>query len=282
MNLIDCHTHSTNSPDGYDAPEAMLLAAMENGLSAYALTDHCEINRWFGRAHYSNAALSENPQDTYDFAHDFEAAMEDNLRLKEKYKGKINFISGIELGQAQFDFGLAAAVAADARLDFIIASLHQAKGYDDFAFTDYSKTDPVLMVSKYYREMLEVCRKGSFDILGHLTYPLRYIEGESGIKINMSENDEVIREIFRVLIERGKGIEINTSGLRQKYGRTFPDMYYLKMYREMGGDILSVGSDAHRCEDIGAGIKDGIALAEEAGFKYLSIFQAHKVTAVPI
>lgn len=280
MNLIDCHTHSTNSPDGYDAPEAMILEAASKGLCAYALTDHCEVNRWFGRKHYRE--LSGNPQDTYDFAHDFESSMEDNVRLKEKYKGKIDFICGIELGQAQFDFGLAAAVASDARLDFTIASLHQIKGYDDFAFTDYTKCDPAAMVRQYYREMLEVCRKGSFDILGHLTYPLRYIEGNNGIKIDMTENDEIINEIFRTLIERGKGIEINTSGLRQKYGKPFPHMKYLKMYRQMGGDVISAGSDAHRCEDIGAGVKEGIELAAEAGFKYLSIFKNHKVQAVSI
>lgn len=282
MNLIDCHTHSTNSPDGYGAPEAMVLEAVSKGICAYALTDHCEINRWFRREHYRDGELSCNPRDTYDFAHSFETAMEDNIRLKEKYSGKIELISGIELGQAQFDFGLAAAVSSDARLDFTIASLHQIKGYDDFAFTDYNENDPGAMVRQYYREMLEVCRKGSFDILGHLTYPLRYIEGNNNIKINMTKNDEIICEIFRTLIERGKGIEINTSGLRQKYGKTFPDMKYLKMYRQMGGDIISLGSDAHRCEDIGAGIKEGIELAAEAGFKYLSIFKNHKVQAISI
>ncbi len=280
MNIIDCHTHSTNSPDGYDAPEAMILAAMNKGLSAYALTDHCEINRWFPYSHYK--APSGNPQDTYDFAHDFEVSMENNTRLKEKYKGKINFLCGIELGQAQFDTGLANAVAKDCRLDFIIGSVHQVRGYDDFAFTDYNKTDPQSLLDKYFKEVYEVCLNADFDVLGHLTYPLRYIEGNCGLTVDMHRNDEIIAECFKMLISRGKGIEINTSGLRQKYGKAFPDMYYLKLYRSLGGEILSVGSDAHCIADLGKGVREGAEMASAAGFSALYCFKARQMQKINI
>lgn len=273
MNLIDCHTHSTNSPDGYNGPEAMVLNAVEKGLSVYALTDHCEINRWFTYEHYTEHS---NPEDTYDFAHDFEISMRDNLRLQEKYSDRITFINGIELGQAQFNFGLASAVASDARLDFIIGSCHQVRGYDDFAFTDYSVTDAQELVNRYYSEVYEICRWGEFDVLGHLTYPLRYIEGNCGISVDMSMSDELIRESLKILIENGKGIEINTSGYRQKYGRPFPDLKYVKMFRDMGGEVISVGSDAHCTDDLGKGVKEGIELAQAAGFRYLTYFRKRK------
>ncbi len=273
MNLIDCHTHSTNSPDAVNAPEAMVLTAMDMGLSAYALTDHCEINRWFPYEHYTEHF---NPEDTYDFASSFENAMADNLRLKEKYKGKLNFVNGIELGQAQFDFGLASAVASDARLDFIIGSCHQVRGYDDFAFTDYTKTSPQKLVDQYYKEIYEICQWGRFDVLGHLTYPLRYIEGNHGLKVDMSGNDEIIAESFKLLIQNGKGIEINTSGYRQKYGKPFPDIYYVKMFRDLGGEFISIGSDAHCTEDLGKGIREGAELAMAAGFDKLTYFVGRK------
>ncbi len=103
---------------------------------------------------------------------------------------------------------------------------------------------------------------GKFDVLGHLTYPLRYIQGEQGISVDMTPFDEVIREIFTILISSGKGIEINTSGYRQKYGMPFPNLPYVKLFKEMGGEILSLGSDAHKAEDLGKGLHDSAELAK--------------------
>ena len=118
-----------------------------------------------------------------------------------------------------------------------------------------------------------MCTRADFDVLGHLTYPLRYITGECGIELDMSRFYEQIREIFRRLIGRGKGIEINTSGLRQRYGRLLPDREYVKMYRECGGEILTLGSDAHCAADIAKGIDEGAELARECGFKYTAYFE---------
>ena len=279
MNLIDCHTHSTNSPDGNSSPEEMLKTAMEKGFSAYALTDHCEVNRWFSIEHYG---MEPNEYDTYDFGADFEKSMKQNTALKEKYAGKINFLCGIELGQAPFDFGLSEAIVSDKRLDFVIGSIHQIKAKDDFAFLDYSKNDIDKLLTDYYDDMYSLCKWNKFDILGHITYPLRYIEGDNGIKVDMSKYEEIIRLCFKTLIENGKGIEINTSGLRQAYGQAFPNLYWVKMLREMGGEFLSLGSDAHTAEDLGKGIKEGAEIALEAGFTHLCCFKERKPNFVKI
>ncbi len=266
---VDCHTHSTNSPDGYNAPEAMVKRACELGLTAYALTDHCEINRWFAYDHYPSHS---NPEDTYDFGHDFECSMRDNVRLKDQYGDRITFINGIELGQIQFNPSLASEIAADRRLDFVIGSVHQVRGFDDFAFTDYEKTDPQMLVDNYYKEIYEICGVGCFDVLAHLTYPLRYIEGEHGISVDMKKNKEIIFESMKLLAQDGKGIEINTSGLRQKYGKTFPDLDYVKMFREAGGEIITIGSDAHCTDHLGKGIEEGMEIAKAAGFDMIAFF----------
>ncbi len=279
MNLIDCHTHSTNSPDGNSSAEDMLKTAIKHKLSAYALTDHCEVNRWFSIEHYG---AEPNEYDTYDFGADFEKSMKENTVLKEKYKDKINFLCGIELGQAPLDLGLADSIAADKRLDFVIGSIHQVVSYDDFAFIDYSKNDVDTLLKMYYDNMYSLCKWNKFDILGHITYPLRYIEGDKGIKVDMSKYEEIIRCCFRTLIGNGKGIEINTSGLRQAYGKAFPDLYWVKMFKEMGGEVLSLGSDAHCSEDLGKGISDGAEIALAAGFKYLCFFKERKPNFIKI
>lgn len=92
----------------------------------------------------------------------------------------------------------------------------------------------------------------------------------------MSAHEEMIREIFRTIINNGKGIEINTSGLRQPYGKALPDLRWVKLYRELGGEILSLGSDAHCTADLGKNLADGAEIALEAGFNQLCYFKERK------
>ena len=97
----------------------------------------------------------------------------------------------------------------------------------------------------------------------------------------MSRFEDIIAETLRTLKERGKGIEINTSGLRQKYGRTLPDEHYIRLYRDLGGEILTVGSDAHCAADLAAGIPEGLALARECGFRYVAYFERRRAEFIP-
>lgn len=279
MNLIDCHSHTINSPDASSTVDEMINAAIENNLSAYAITDHCEINHWFSIEHYGD---TPNGYDTYDFGYYFEKSMKENTVAKEKYNGKINFICGIELGQATHDIGLADTVVTDKRLDFIIGSMHQLRGYDDFAFMDYNNYDVPSLLDKYFHELYELCLWGKFDVLGHLTYTLRYIEGDHGLKVNMKPYEEIIRECFKLLVENGKGIEINTSGLRQKYGKSFPELNWVKIFREMGGEVISVGSDSHIYSDVAKGVKEGAEIAQAAGFTHLCYFKNRKPEFIKI
>lgn len=257
MNIIDCHTHTNNSPDGDDTVLAMCRKAQSLGLSAYAITDHCECNGYESE-HYDVTS---------------EKSFSDIMKAKEEFGGKLNLICGIELGQANQDYEAAEKVISDERLDFVIGSVHNLTGFADFAFLDYPHENIAHLLKAYYDEMLEICRWGKFDVLGHLTYPLRYICGERGIPVDMSPYEETIREIFKTLIENGKGVEINTSGLRQKYGRAFPDFRYIKLFRDLGGEIISIGSDSHCTEDLGKGVREGAELAREAGFTRLTYFK---------
>lgn len=271
--LIDCHTHTHFSPDSDEAPENMINKAISLGLSAYAVTDHCECNRWYSMEHYG---AHENGYDTWNFDQNFERSVSCITEMKEKYSGKLNLICGVELGQATHDFEVAEKVVSDKRLDFVIGSMHQLPNNDDFAFIKYENYDYygiMSLIEDYYNELLALCRWGKFDILGHVTYTLRYIEGDAGIKVDMKRFEETIRECFKEVVRHGKGIEINTSGLRQKYGKPFPDLEILKIYKEVGGEILSLGSDAHCAEDLGKGIKECSELAKQAGFRHIAYFK---------
>lgn len=281
MNLIDCHTHTQFSVDSEADINKMIERACELELAAYAVTDHCECNRWYSEEHYKG-------EDTYryfDFGRDFENSVSAVTALKEKYENKINLICGVEMGQATHDCAIAEKIIGDNRLDFIIASMHQLPKTEDFAFINYKEysVDGIYeLLERYFTEVYKLCKWGKFDILGHLTYTLRYIQGEYGIDIDTKRYDEIIAESFRALIQNGCGIEINTSGLRQSYGKTFPSLEYVKLYRELGGEILSIGSDAHTVEDLGKGVAEGAEIAKLAGFRHLCYFKQRKPVFIEI
>lgn len=275
MNLIDCHTHTQFSVDSDADISEMIEKACLLGLAAYAVTDHCECNRWYSEDHYPD----EDTYRYYDFGTDFENSVSAVTSLKEKYSGRFNLICGVEMGQATHDFDIAEKIVSDSRVDFVIGSMHQLPKTEDFAFIEYdkmSRQDIYGLAERYFLEINKLCKWGKFDVLGHLTYILRYINGTAGINLDINPFDEVIADSLKTLIEKGKGIEINTSGLRQKYGNVFPSLKYVKLFRELGGEILSIGSDAHTVADLGSGITEGAKVALEAGFKYLCYFKERK------
>lgn len=272
--MIDCHTHTQFSMDSEADINACLHKAMDMGLSAYAVTDHCECSTWYPEEHYSD---TEN-FDYFNYAEDFDNSLNAVTLLKEKYSN-FNLICGVEMGQATQDIEIAEKIASDKRLDFIIGSMHQLKGEKDFYYIDYNNMsmDGIYnLLERYFMEVYQLCKMDCFDVLGHLTYCLRYMKCSNGINPDISRFDEIIAESFRLLAENGKGIEINTSGIRQGFGDAFPSLKYVKLFKDMGGEILSIGSDAHTVEDIGKNISDALETAKAAGFARLCYFKKRK------
>lgn len=287
MALIDMHTHTGFSPDGKGTIEESIKRAKELGLAAFAITDHCDCNFHYKAEHYG-APDELRDFDMYGSGEYAPASIAAQFAAKEKLSAAgdgFNFLCGIELGQPLQDIEFAEQIAADKRLDFIIGSHHQNRGKDDFYWIKYKEMDLseiYALLDDYFTQMLEMCKWGKFDVLGHLTYPLRYIKGDCGIAIDLSRYDDIIREIFCTLIQNGKGIEINVSGYRQAYGRPLPDYEYVKLYKDLGGEILTLGSDAHCAADIGRDIGKGAELAKSAGFDKVAYFKGRKVNFVKL
>lgn len=283
MVLMDCHTHTQFSVDSEADINACVERAAGLGLTAYAITDHCECDAWYPAEHYS--AEEREMLESTDYKADYEASVAAVTALKEKYAGRLNLICGSELGQILFDTDAARIVNADKRIDFIIGSAHRIHGEKDFYFIDYTQLDMdgiYDLLGRYFREVYELSRTGLFDVIGHITYCLRYMKQRHGICPDISRYDDIIAETFRTLAHSGRGIEINTSGLRQGFGATFPDLKYVRMYRELGGEIITIGSDSHTVDDIGADVGKGAELAKAAGFRYLTYFKERKANFVKI
>lgn len=265
---FDLHTHCTLSFDGKSSAEDMVKRAAELGIKHYALTDHID--------------LGEFPDKDFDLEATVTGAREQIPALQKKYAGSVQLLYGVELGQAVHDKELADKLLAENDYDFVIGSTHFIRGHEDFYFLDYTDTDVPELMRLYFEELLETAEWGRFDVMGHITYPLRYITGDHGIDVDLSGFAGIIDEILRALIKNGKGIEINTSGLRQKFGRMFPEADIVKRYHELGGRILTIGSDAHCTDDLGKGIPDGIAAAKDCGFTEIAIFEKRKPLFIKI
>ncbi len=282
--LFDSHTHSLFSPDAdkMAAVERMSLQAYNLGLDFITVTDHCDVNFFLPADECEYPEYQLRDKDMFG-SRDYSAKSIDTvMTLKRKCK---NLLCGVELGQPLQAPEFAAQVLSVPGLDFVIGSLHMNAGKPDFYWIEYDKMDIseiYALFDDYFSEIFRMAQTADFDSLGHLTYPLRYIEGEHNISVDMSRYDDIVREIFCTLIQNGKGIEINTSGLRQKYSKPFPDEKYLRLYRSLGGEIITIGSDAHKLPDIGGGIKEGTELLSECGFRYISLYRSRKCEMIKL
>lgn len=268
-NMIDLHMHTDNSFDGNYSAAAMCESAIANGLSAISFTDHFDVD--FFKAH-NLAARQEN-------------SYNDTCATKEKFKDNINLLVGIELGQPTYDEALTEKSLQKYSYDFVIGSIHNPRSqpdYGDFNYSEMEIDEVYRMLDNYFEEMLLLAKWNGFDTLAHLTYPLRYIMGNHGVKVELDRYSGIIDEILTTLVKNGKALEINTSGLRQKIGLTMPTVDYVRRFRELGGEYLTLGSDAHFTEHVGAGIKEGYDIALEAGFEYVTYFKDRKPVKVRI
>lgn len=263
--LTDLHMHTDNSPDGEHSTTEVCISAVRKGLRVIAITDHCEIDRF--------------EEDGYERS--LRQSFFDVLKARGIFEGRLEILQGIELGNIMCDPKRAHEVIRTHPYDFVLGSLHHIKDVDDFAFLDYDKLDAEELLQAYYEEMEHMVEWGKFDVVGHLTYPLRYINGEHHKNIDIRKFEGQITRVLKKIIEKGLGIELNTSGLRQAYGQTMPDLWGLLLYRSLGGTILTIGSDAHTMQDVGANILDGQRLARQAGFTQAFVFRARQPFAVP-
>ena len=184
---------------------------------------------------------------------------------------------GVELGQALLRPEAAERVLSEPGIDFVLGSLHNTTSGLDYYWMKF--TDRALclkQLEEYLDYLLRLCATDWMDALAHLTYPLRYMHFRDGVDVDLHPFDDLVREILKRLAERGKALELNTSGYRQGMGEPLPSAYILRMYRELGGELITIGTDAHDPEDMADGLERGAALLEACGFRYVTLYKNRK------
>lgn len=270
MFRADYHVHSSKS---YDADKKtgigdIYAAASALKLDEVALCDHYDVN-W--------VKSGENPEiDFFDSLNQMKAA---KARTEGEAANQTRFLLGIELGQPHQCPEKAVEVLEKNDFDFILCSLHNARGEKDFYYMDYKNTDRFSLIAlfeKYTEELCELANWGEFHSLAHITYPVRYFF-RNNIHIDLKKYSDLYKKLFKIIIGRGIALEVNTSGLRKPINRPCPPFDLLKLYKEAGGELVTAGSDAHNARDIFAGVPRVYERMRSFGFEYITAVENKKL-----
>lgn len=260
--IYDSHTHSVFSFDGSPeaTPAAMCETAVRKGLSGIAITDHFDVN-----------GDVEGIYPAFDAGGAFHAVSE----AKEAYRGRLRVAVGVELGQATEYPNEARAFLDRNKYDFVLGSIHNLPGVPDFYYLLFREIPDALSDQLFARtldETIKLCDFEGIHAIAHLTYMHRYIV-KAGRTLDFAKHKEHIEALFRKMIRKGLSLEINVSLLRSGRELFMPTKELIALYRENGGELFTVGSDAHDPKDIGANISDGYDLLRALGVPSVAFYE---------
>ena len=261
----DCHLHSSFSGDSHTAMEDMVLQGIAQGLKIMCFTEHND---------FDYPEFPDLPADTFLLNTDSYACT--LAGLKEKYAGKIRLLFGVELGLQPETAGRNALYVKSHDFDFVIGSSHVCHRKDPYypGFFDGRSKEAALL--EYFESILEnISKYSDFDVYGHLDYAVRYAPGRDE-GYSYGEYRDIFDEILKLLLDKGKGIELNTGGIKSGMRDFHPCTDILKRYRELGGEIITVGSDSHDSKNIAAHFDRAAKVLAECGFRYYCVLEERK------
>lgn len=261
MELIaDYHTHCNFSGDSEEPMENMVKQAVALGLQELVLTDHVDYD-------YADPVFEMIDYDEYT---------EKFFALQAQYRSRLKLLLGVELGYQPHIVDKMAALTRKYPFDFIIMSVHMADRQDFYTGDFFVGKDQQQAYLRYLETVLQSVRDyEGYDIYGHIDFIIRYGPYKQK-KMHYDDYHDILDAILQTIICSGKGLEINTSGFRYGLGQTHPTLEFLQRYRRLGGEIVTLGSDAHCAEDICSHFPEAYELLQAAGFKYLTFYEERK------
>ncbi|MCX7748050.1 MAG: histidinol-phosphatase HisJ family protein [Clostridia bacterium] len=261
--MFDCHVHSSFSGDSEMHPDDAISQAIHLGLQGIAFTDHLDI---------------DYPDFDEKFLIDFKKYSQTMDDLKDKYSGKLKVLKGIEVGIQPHVVDETRKTVESYDFDMVIASVHIIDKMDPYTgkyFIGKSKNEAFI---RYLECILDsVTLFHNFDVIGHIGYIRRYCNYDDR-SLSYKDYGDLVDSILKTVISKGKGIEVNTSGFRpgSGLGTTIPEIDIIKRYKELGGEIICLGSDAHYPEHIALSFDKARDLLSTVGFRYITHFEKRK------
>lgn len=257
----DFHLHSCFSGDS-DAPMGEIIQkAISLGLTHICFTEHYDPDFVYPAGESGTFELNT---DSYLY---------DLLRFREKYYGQIQIMFGVELGLQPHLRDALEFYTENHDFDFIIGSSHICNRKDPYYPEFFEGRSEDEAHQEYFESILECVKETPyFDVYGHLDYVVRYGPTKNQ-NYTYQKHADIIDRILRAIVESGKGIELNTSGFRSGLGQPNPCVDILKRYKELGGEIITVGSDTHKPEHVGADFDKACTILKDCGFQYYTLFE---------
>ncbi|MBQ7916072.1 MAG: histidinol-phosphatase HisJ family protein [Firmicutes bacterium] len=255
--MYDFHMHTTVSFDGVGTAREMAEAAAARGLKEICFTDHLD--------YYLKEPVEKYTFTTEDYNRAYDQLEVPGLVIRH----------GFEFGMTTWNKAQLSADLQRRQFDFVLGSVHTVNDQDAY-IPEYWQGRTVQEAFEVYLKEVLACVKvhDEYDVLGHLNYVCKSPNNPTHEPLRYEDYREIVDEILKELVRKGKGMEINTSGI-DRAGVFLPSAEFLRRFKELGGEIVTVGSDAHRPENVGKYIPEALEVLKEV-FGYVCTFEDRK------
>jgi len=272
MEIFDTHVHSTYSPDGKQTPDQICQEAVEKKLTGIALTEHVNAR---------NFDLQNTDQR-------FQEMHRDLLRVQKEYEGRLKIFSGVEFGEFLEEPEKCQRIYDLGWHDVVLGSVHSIcpgiPGFTGYK-VDKSVSDEDLrqLLLLYYQTMNNIIDQTNFDILTHITLPLRYLHRKYNRPTSWTVVEKPIVEILKKVVDKDLALEINSNGWTDEAGyHSLPEKDIVQIYYDFGGRRVTLGSDAHQCGSLARNFDDHVQLLRDVGLKGYYYFEKRQPVFVPL
>ena len=266
--LTDFHTHSYFSGDCNTPTEDMIQKAISLGMTHLCLTEHLDLD-------YPS-------REQLDFNLNIDAYLSKVSMLKEKYQQQIQILWGVELGIQSHIIPTLHDYVQKYPFDFIIGSSHLAHGKDPYYLDFYEERTEEEAYREYFTSILENVQEFTdYDVYGHLDYVVRYGPNKD-TRYSYEKYRDILDKILETILSKGKGIELNTGGLKSGLKDVHPCTDILKQYKKLGGEIITIGSDAHVPQYLTHHFDRAEEVLKNCGFEYYTIFKNRKPSFIKL
>lgn len=270
--MFDLHIHTLHSPDSNQTLDEICTQAVKIGLEGIAICDHADT--WFAENLHTEEAIR--------------CCIADVKEAQKRYGSKLTILQGLEMAEYLDDPEIAEKILSVGKFDVILGSVHSVRFEtiaDSYSRIDFSSTPMETIhqfLSEYFYHMAQMIEKTDFDVLTHLTCPLRYINGKYHRNADIMRHRNEIFPIFEQIIQKDIALEVNTSGFDGDFAKLMPDLKLIQTYKEMGGKRITLASDAHIPPNIGKGFAETAAVLQNIGFDSYCIFRQRNVEFKPL
>jgi histidinol-phosphatase (PHP family) len=262
MIIADYHVHSHFSSDSKATMDEMIEKAITLGMNKICFTDHMDYDF--------------PPESGLPFVFNPDEYFKELQEKKEKYKDQIKVLKGIELGLQPYLSERYSNLLKAYDFDFAIGSSHLVNKIDPYQSKYWEDKTEEEGIYSYFQCIIENVKSNvDFHVYGHLDYVVRYAPNKNQ-NYSYKKYADIIDEMLKTIIHSGKGIEINTSGFKYGLGFAHPQTDLIERYKELGGELITIGSDGHKPEHLGYDFPKAEQLLLSIGFKYYATFENKK------